>query len=126
MIQTGSYLNIIDNSGAKDAFCIRVPKGYRRRYARIGDVITTSIKSVRSKKLNTKVKQGDVVKALILTTKAVTKGKFNDSIKFFENSAILMTKQKKLVGTRIFGSIPKKLRYTKFLRITSLCSGLIN
>jgi large subunit ribosomal protein L14 len=126
MIQTGSYLNIIDNSGAKEAFCIRVPKGYRRRYARIGDVITTSIKSVRSKKLNTKVKQGDVVKALILTTKSVTKGKFNDSIKFFENNVILMTKQKKLVGTRIFGSIPKKLRYTKFLRIASLCSGLIN
>lgn len=126
MIQTGSYLNIIDNSGAKEAFCIRVPKGYRRRYARIGDVITTSIKSVRSKKLNTKVKQGDVVKALILTTKSVTKGKFNDSIKFFENNVILMTKQKKLVGTRIFGSIPKKLKYTKFLRIASLCSGLIN
>jgi len=70
MIQSGSYLNIIDNSGAKDVCCIKVSKGYRRRYATIGDVITVSIKNIRKKKkLTSKVQKGDVTKALIVRTR---------------------------------------------------------
>ena len=62
MIQSGTYLNVIDNSGAKDVCCIKVSKGYRRRYAFIGDVITVSVKSLRSKrKATSKVKKGDVI-----------------------------------------------------------------
>lgn len=126
MIQSGSYLNIIDNSGAKDICCIKVSKGYRRRYASIGDVITASIKNIRNKRtLTAKVQKGDVVKALVIRTRAITKSNMNEQVYFFENSAILMTKQHKLIGTRIFGAIPKKLKYTKFLRIASLCSGLV-
>lgn len=126
MIQSGSYLNIIDNSGAKNICCIKVSKGYRRRYASIGDVITASVKNIRKKKkLTAKVQKGDVVKALIVRTKAKITSKTNEQISFSENSAILMTKQYKLIGTRIFGAIPKKLKYTKFLRIASLCSGLV-
>jgi large subunit ribosomal protein L14 len=126
MIQSGSYLNIIDNSGAKDICCIKVSKGYRRRYASIGDVITASIKNIRKrKKLTAKVQKGDVVKALIVRTRAITKSKTNEQVSFFENSAILMTKQHKLIGTRIFGAVPKRIKYTRFLRIASLCSGLV-
>lgn len=126
MIQTGTYLNVIDNSGAKDICCIKVPKGYRRRYAAVGDIITASIKNIRKKKkLTTKVRKGDVIKALIVRTRSITTTKVNENIQFLENSAILMTKQNKLIGTRIFGSVPKKFKFTKFLRITSLCSGVI-
>ena len=70
MIQSGTYLNVVDNSGAKDVCCIKVSKGYRRRYAAIGDVITVSVKALRSKrKATSKVKKGDVVKALVVRTK---------------------------------------------------------
>lgn len=126
MIQTGSYLNVIDNSGAKDICCIKVAKGYRRRYASVGDVITASVKNIRKKKrLTAKVQKGDVIKALIVRTKATIKSKVNEQFIFFENSAVLMTKQNKLVGTRIFGGVPKKFKKSKFLRVASLSSGLI-
>lgn len=126
MIQSGSYLNVIDNSGAKDVCCIKVSKGYRRRYATIGDVITVSIKNIRKKKkLTSKVQKGDVTKALIVRTRSSTTSKLNEQSKFFENSAVLITKQNKLIGTRIFGAVPKSFKYTKFLRVASLCAGLI-
>lgn len=126
MIQSGSYLNVIDNSGAKDVCCIKVSKGYRRRYASIGDIITVSIKNIRKKKkLTSKVQKGDVTKALVIRTRAVTTSKLNEQSKFFENSAVLITKQNKLIGTRIFGAVPKSFKYTKFLRVASLCAGLI-
>lgn len=126
MIQSGSYLNVIDNSGAKDVCCIKVSKGYRRRYATIGDVITVSIKNIRKKKkLTSKVQKGDVTKALIVRTRSSTISRLNEQSKFFENSVVLITKQNKLIGTRIFGAVPKSFKYTKFLRVTSLCAGLI-
>lgn len=126
MIQSGSYLNIIDNSGAKIIYCIKVSKGYRRRYASSGDLITASIKDIRKRnRVTSKVKKGDVVKALIIRTKAIITSKKNELIKFSENSAVLMTKQNKLIGTRIFGAIPKRFKYTRFLRVASLCSGFV-
>lgn len=126
MIQSGTYLNVIDNSGAKDVCCIKVSKGYRRRYANIGDIITVSIKNIRKrKKLTSKVQKGDVTKALVIRTRFSKTSKLNEQSKFFENSAVLITKQNKLIGTRIFGAIPKTFKYTKFLRVTSLCAGLI-
>jgi len=122
----GTYLNVIDNSGAKDICCIKVSKGYRRRYAVIGDVITASIKNIRkNKKLTTKVQKGDVVKALVVRTRSANVSKLNEHLIFNENGAVLITKQNKLIGTRVFGVIPKKLKYTKFLRITSLSSGIV-
>lgn len=126
MIQSGSYLNVIDNSGAKDVCCIKVSKGYRRRYATIGDVITVSIKNIRKKKkLTSKVQKGDVTKALIVRTRSSTTSKLNEQSKYFENSVVLITKQNKLIGTRIFGAVSKSFKNTKFLRVASLCAGLI-
>jgi large subunit ribosomal protein L14 len=126
MIQSGSYLKVIDNSGAKDICCIKVSKGYRRRYALIGDIITVSIKNLRKRNRNTsKVKKGDVVKALVVRIKSKTLSKTNEYFHFHENNAVLLTKQNKLIGTRIFGVIPKKIKQTRFLRITSLCAGLV-
>ena len=125
MIQKGTYLNVIDNSGAKVVGCIQVKKGFKQRYASIGDIIIVSIKSLRNKRRSTsKVKKGDVLKALIVRTKISVSDYSNKSIKFFENSVILLTNNNKPIGTRIFGSLPKFFRYTKHFKIASLSAGL--
>lgn len=127
MIQNGTILNVVDNSGAKKVCCIKVSNGYRKRYARIGDTITVSIKSVRlRKRLGSKIKKGDVVRGLVVKTKCPTSFGFNEYLNFTQNSVILTTKQNKLLGTRVFGAISKSLNYTKYLRIISLCSGIIH
>jgi len=127
MIQSGTYLNIVDNSGARIAFCIKVLSGYRRRYAYTGDVITISIKSLRSKRrASSKTKKGEIHKALIIRTKIQKKIFSGDKLQFTENSAVLLHKQNKFLGTRIFGSVPKLFRFTKYLKIISLSSGIVN
>ena len=127
MIQNGTYLNIIDNSGAKEVICIKVLSGYRRRYAAIGDLITVSVKSLRLKRRAfSKTKKGEVHRALVVRTKTLSKNLNFDKFGFFDNSAILLNKQNTCLGTRIFGSIPKAFRYTKFLKIVSIASGLIS
>ena len=126
MIQKGTYLNVIDNSGAKEVCCIHVLNGYRKRYAVVGDVVVVSIKSLRIKRRShAKVKKGEVLKALIVRTKTSLKSYALEQLNFLENSAILLSKQDKLLGTRVFGSVPNSFRYTKFLRIISLASGFI-
>lgn len=126
MIQNGTFLNVIDNSGAKEVYCIKILSGYRKRYATVGDVIVVSVKSLRLKRRAvSKLKKGDVMKALIVRTKSPLNSSFGESVGFLENSAVLLNTQNKLLGTRVFGSIPKNLRYTKFLRIVSLSSGFV-
>jgi large subunit ribosomal protein L14 len=128
MIQNGTYLNVQDNSGARSVMCIKVLKGYKSRYAYIGDLILVSVKKLRTKRRSlSKVKKGELFKALIVRTKTkfntYNNGNFNS---FLENSVILINKQNKLIGTRIFGLVSKKLRYSKFFRIISLSSGTIS
>jgi large subunit ribosomal protein L14 len=125
MIQSGSYLKVIDNSGAREVKCIGVLKRVKQRYAFTGEIITVSVKKLRTRrKLFSKVKKGEVLKALLVRTKNSISLKCR-KLSFFENSVILLNNQKKLIGTRIFGSLPKALRYTKHLRLTFLCAGLI-
>jgi large subunit ribosomal protein L14 len=127
MIQVGTLLNVIDNSGARKASCIKVIPGYKRRYARIGDLIVVSIKSLRTKrKATSKTKKGEIYKALVVRTKPKQLTFSGESTAFLENSIILLNKQNKLIGTRIFGALPSSFRYTKFLRVVSLSAGLVN
>ena len=127
MIQNGSYLNVIDNSGAKTVYCIKVISGYKRRYAFIGDLITVSIKILRSKRRSSsKTKKGEIYRAVVVRTKQKKTLFSGDNIHFFENSVVLLNKQNKFLGTRVFGSVPKILRYTKFLKIISLSSGIVS
>lgn len=126
MIQTGTWLNVIDNSGAKEVGIIQVLKGYRKRYAAVGDMCICSVKSLRTnRREKSKIQKGDVLKALVVRTKVPIKTYSGDSQGFFENAAILLSRQNKLLGTRVFGAVPKMLRYTKFLRVVSLASGFI-
>jgi len=126
MIQSGTFLNVIDNSGAKSVACIKVLSGYRRRYANIGDLIVVSVKNLRAKRRSSsKIKKGEITKALVVRTKSSLRSFSGEEINFFENSVVLLNNQKKPLGTRIFGSLPKFFRFTKFLRIISLSAGLI-
>ncbi len=126
MIQTGSYLNVIDNSGAKEVGVIQVLRGYRKRYAAVGDCCIVSVKSLRSKRREaSKIKKGDILKALVVRTKVPIVSQSAESVGFLENAAILLSRQNKLLGTRVFGAVPKMLRYTRFLRVVSLAAGFI-
>jgi len=126
MILKTSVLNVIDNSGAKKLYCIKVLNGYRKRYGLPGDLIIGSIKSIRFKKKKVlKVKKGDVVTGLIIRCRSFLSNYSVDKLAFFENACILLTTKKKLIGTRIFGASPKFLRYSKFFRLLSICSGFI-
>lgn len=126
MIQIGSFLNVIDNSGAKKVLCIRININCKKRYAYLGENIIVSIKSLRSKRRSfSKVKKGELFNALIVRTKKENKTFLNNKFSFLHNSVILLTRQNKLIGTRIFGGLSKNFRFTKFLRIISLSSGVI-
>ena len=125
MIQINTILNVIDNSGAKTASCIKVLSGYKRRYASIGDLILVSIKTLRSKrKIILKLKKGELYKAIILRTCSVNRSFTGDNINFFDNSIVLLTKQNKFLGTRVFGTVPKKFKSTKFFKLLTLASGI--
>lgn len=126
MIQKGTYLNVIDNSGANEICCIHINGGYRRRYAKLGDVIIASIKTIRFKE-GMKIKKGGIVKALVVRTKRFfsVKKKIDNSIKFLGNDAILYSPQNKTIGTRIVGGLQKEFLNTKYRKVVSLSSGII-
>jgi large subunit ribosomal protein L14 len=126
MIQTGSLVNVSDNSGARIACCLKVLNGYRRRYAKIGDVIVVSIKKLRAKrKAQSRVQKGSVMRAVILRTKVCKRGQDGISFNFSENSVALISNKGRPIGTRIIGSLPKTLRYSKYMRMVSISAGLI-
>ncbi len=125
MIQIGSYLKVVDNSGVRFVYCIQIPGGYKRRYARLGDTITVVVNRLRKRRRQfSKLKQGQIVTGLIVRSKINKNYFFNDKISFLENSVILLNKKNQLFGTRIFGLLPKSLRYSRFMKIIVLAKGL--
>jgi len=122
MIQTESRLKAADNSGAKELLCIRVLGGTRRRYATIGDVIVVSVKEAMP---NSKVKKGDVMRAVVVRTTKEIRRPDGSYIKFDENSAVLITPQNEPVGTRIFGPVARELRAKNFMKIVSLAPEVL-
>lgn len=122
MIQMQTRLDVADNSGAKSVMCIKVLGGSRRKYAAIGDVIVVSVKDALP---NSKVKKGDVVKAVIVRTKRATPRADGSFIRFDTNSAVLINAQLEPVGTRIFGPVARELRAKKFTKIISLAPEVL-
>ncbi len=122
MIQTESRLDVADNSGARKVMCIKVLGGSRRRYASIGDIIVVSVKEAVP---NSKVKKGDVMKAVIVRTKKEVNRKDGTYIRFDNNSAVLINNQNEPVGTRIFGPVARELRAKSFMKIISLAPEVI-
>ncbi|MCK4926023.1 50S ribosomal protein L14 [Candidatus Aerophobetes bacterium] len=122
MIQMQSILNVADNSGAKKLFCIKVLGGSKRRFAGVGDVIVVS---VRESIPNSKVKKGDVQKAVIVRTVKEIGRPDGSYIRFDENAAVLIDKNMEPVGTRIFGPVARELRAKKFMKIVSLAPEVL-
>jgi large subunit ribosomal protein L14 len=122
MIQMTSVLDVADNSGAKKLFCIKVLGGSKRRYARIGDVVVCSVREALP---HTKVKKGDVVKAVIVRTTYQTGRSDGTYIKFDGNSAVLITKDGDPLGTRIFGPVARELRAKNYMKIVSLAPEVL-
>jgi len=122
MIQTETRLDVADNSGARKVMCIKVLGGSRRRYATIGDIIVVSVKEAVP---NSKVKKGDVMKAVIVRTKKEVNRKDGTYIRFDNNSAVLINNQNEPVGTRIFGPVARELRAKSFMKIISLAPEVI-
>jgi large subunit ribosomal protein L14 len=122
MIQMQSFLNVADNSGAKKVCCIKVLGGSRRRYARVGDIIVVSVKEAIP---NSKVKKGDVLKAVVVRTKKEIARVDGTYLKFDDNSAVLITNALEPVGTRIFGPVARELRARQFMKIISLAPEVL-
>jgi large subunit ribosomal protein L14 len=126
MIQQRTILKVSDNSGAKTVRCIKVLGGFKKKYAKLGDVIVVSVQNLRNKsKKTSKVKQKEVYKALIIRTKVGLTKKDGTNIAFKENAVSLMNKQGNPVGTRIIGPIPKSLKTKKLQKFISISAGLI-
>ena len=122
MIQMQSQLAVADNSGAKTVFCIKVLGGSKRRYASLGDIIVVSIREAMP---SSKVKKGEVHRAVVVRTRKEVRRNDGSYIKFDNNSAVLINAQREPIGTRIFGPVARELRANNFMKIISLAPEVV-
>ncbi len=122
MIQTTSILNVADNSGARKVMCIKVLGDSKKRYARIGDLISCSVKTAIP---GGNVKKGEVVQAVVVRTKKEIRRRDGSYIRFDENAAVIINKENEPIGTRIFGPVARELREKNFMRIVSLAPEVL-
>jgi large subunit ribosomal protein L14 len=122
MIQQETKLQVADNSGAKEVSCINLLGGTRRRYASIGDIVVVAVKSAMP---NSKVKKGDIARAVIVRSKKEIHRKDGSLIRFDDNAAVLINQAKEPIGTRIFGPVARELRAKRFMKIISLAPEVL-
>jgi large subunit ribosomal protein L14 len=122
MIQQESRLTVCDNSGAKEILCIRVLGGSRRRYARVGDVITATVKQASP---NGTVTKKSVIKAVVVRTRDQIRRKDGSTIRFDDNAAVVVDDEKQPRATRIFGPVPRELRDQGYAKIVSLAPEVL-
>lgn len=126
MIQQQTILKVGDNSGAKTVKCIKILGGFKKRFAYLGDTIIVSIQQLRNKyKITSKVQKGEIYKALIIRTKTKSKKKDGSLIFFNDNYVSLISKQENPVATRIIGPVPKIFKQAKFMKFTSISTGIV-
>lgn len=123
MIQHRSMLAVADNTGAKKLQCIRVLDGYKKRYARLGDVITCVVKEAAPRGL---VKKSDVVHAVIVRQRKEMRRPDGTYIRFDENAVVIIDRaSKEPKGTRIFGPVAREIRTRGFQKIISLAPEVV-
>ncbi len=122
MIQQESRLNVADNTGAKQVYCIRVLGGTGRRYANVGDIIIASVKEAVP---GGTVKKGEVVRAVIVRTRSGVHRPDGSHIRFDQNAAVIIDQNGEPRGTRIFGPVARELRDKRFMRIVSLAPEVL-
>jgi large subunit ribosomal protein L14 len=121
MIQAESRLVVADNSGAKEALCIRVLGGTSKRYATLGDIIVVAVKSVIP---SSDIKKGIVSKAVIVRTKKEVRRADGSYIRFDDNACVLLNNTGEIRGSRIFGPVARELRATN-MKIISLAPEVL-
>lgn len=121
MIQMQTIIEVADNSGARSVMCIKVLGGSKRRYAGIGDVIKISVKEAIP---SGKVKEGEVLNAVVVRTKHGVRRVDGSLIRFDSNAVVLLNQQLQPIGTRIFGPVTRELR-ERFMRIISLAPEVL-
>ncbi len=122
MIQMYSYLDVADNTGAKECMCIKVLGGSRKHYAGLGDIIVASVKKAHP---GGDVKQGDVVKGVVVRCKKSTRRNDGSYVRFDRNALVLIDADKNPRGTRIFGAVARELRESGFAKIVTLASEVV-
>jgi large subunit ribosomal protein L14 len=122
MIQMTTYLDVADNTGAKECMCIKVLGGTRRRYAGLGDVIVASVKKAIP---GGEVKPGEVVKGVIVRCKQPTRREDGSYVRFDRNAMVLIDAEQNPRGTRIFGAVARELRERGFAKIISLAAEVV-
>ncbi|MDF1535310.1 MAG: 50S ribosomal protein L14 [bacterium] len=122
MIKVETVLDVADNSGAKKVLCFRILGGSKRKSASVGDVIVVSIKEAAPE---SKVKKGDVHRAVIVRTKKEVRRADGSYIRFDNNAAVIINEAREPVGTRIFGPIARELRGKNFMKIVSLAPEVL-
>jgi large subunit ribosomal protein L14 len=122
MIQSETYLDIADNSGALRVMCIKVLGGSKRRYAGIGDIIKVTVKEAIPRG---RVRKGQVLDAVVVRTRKGVRRPDGSVIRFDANAAVLLNAQKQPIGTRIFGPVTRELRNDNFMRIVSLAPEVL-
>ncbi|MHC4970737.1 MAG: 50S ribosomal protein L14 [Planctomycetota bacterium] len=122
MIQMQTRLDVADNSGAKSVMCIKVLGGTRRRYARIGDIIVASVKKAIP---GSEVKEGTVVRGVIVRQRANMRRDDGSYVRFDSNAMVILDNDGNPRGTRIFGAVARELRQKKFMKIISLAPEVV-
>jgi len=123
MIQVQTSLKVADNTGARIIECIRLHKGFKRRYARLGDIITARVKKADPHAM---IKKSEIVKAVIVRMRKETRRPDGSYIRFDENAAVIVDPKTKMPrGTRIFGPIARELRKKGYTKIVSLASEVL-
>lgn len=122
MIQQETRMAVADNTGAKEVMCIKVLGGSRRRYARLGDVIICSIKSVIP---GSDIKKKAVVRGVVVRCRQPTRRNDGSYIRFDSNAVVIVDNEGNPRGTRIFGAVARELRDRGFMKIVSLASEVV-
>jgi large subunit ribosomal protein L14 len=122
MIQMQTMLDVADNSGARKLCCIKVLGGSKRKYAGLGDIVICSVKEALP---NSKVKKGDVVRAVIVRTAKEVPRQDGSFIRFDTNSAVVVNASGEPIGTRIFGPVARELRAKRYMKIVSLAPEVL-
>ena len=122
MIQTYTRLDVADNTGARTVMCIRILGNSRRRYAGVGDIIVGAVKKAAP---GSDIKQGSVVKGVVVRTKAPIRREDGSYVRFDRNAMVLLDNENNPKGTRIFGAVARELRIKNFMKIISLAAEVV-
>ena len=122
MIQAQTRLDVADNTGARSAMCIKVLGGSRRRYATVGDIIVATVKRALP---GSDVKQGTIVRGVVVRTKKNVRRKDGSYVRFDRNAMVIVDDDGNPKGTRIFGAVARELRRKNYMKIVSLASEVV-